>query len=306
MRRSSNCLGEQARLTVARIRSIHPGLFTDEAFASLSMPARVLLLGLWTEADDQGIFDWKPITIKMRIMPVDNVDVPALMAELERADVIRKFDQDSKPLGAIRNFCKYQKPKTPKYRPLKSADLRKYVASTYPRSEDTAPEPAPFPQNGEMSSQMEEGGGKREEEGESFSSASQPCEDEFEEFKASYPRRKGPEGWKAAEQKFRSLVKTGVPGKTIIAAARRLCDELRLKIGTEFVPKPEKWLASEDFSAIAIAVFAGDTKLTWDDALSAFVRTGQWSRYAPANNIEEAPLELLAKHGLNSMGRRVQ
>ena len=50
----------------------------------LSMAARVLLFGLWTEADDQGVFDWKPITIKMRILPVDNVDVPELLAELER------------------------------------------------------------------------------------------------------------------------------------------------------------------------------------------------------------------------------
>lgn len=149
---------------MARIRSVHPALFTDEGFAMLSMAARVLLFGLWTEADDQGVFDWKPITIKMRILPVDNVDVPELLAELERANIIRRFEQDEKQLGAIRNFCKFQKPKTPKYRPLKSVDIRTYVASQYPLEETTGAEPPPFPQKGEVPPQMEEGGGKREEE----------------------------------------------------------------------------------------------------------------------------------------------
>jgi hypothetical protein len=31
-----------------RIRSVHPGLFTDEAFVTVSMAARVLLIGVWT------------------------------------------------------------------------------------------------------------------------------------------------------------------------------------------------------------------------------------------------------------------
>lgn len=43
---------------MARIRSIHPGLFTDEAFASLSMAARVLLLGLGTLTDSRVRFAW--------------------------------------------------------------------------------------------------------------------------------------------------------------------------------------------------------------------------------------------------------
>src|SRR4051794_19179480 len=38
----------------ARIRSIHPRLFTDEAFVSCLPLARLLLLGIWTEADDHG------------------------------------------------------------------------------------------------------------------------------------------------------------------------------------------------------------------------------------------------------------
>lgn len=99
---------------MARIRSIHPGIFTDEGFASLSMAARVLLLGIWTEADDHGVFEWKPVTLKMRVMPVDNVSIPELLAECERADVLKKFSS-GKTYGLVRNFCRFQRPKKPKY-----------------------------------------------------------------------------------------------------------------------------------------------------------------------------------------------
>ncbi len=47
---------QQGQGGMARIRSIHPGLFTDEAFMALSLLARVVLPGLWTECDDQGVF----------------------------------------------------------------------------------------------------------------------------------------------------------------------------------------------------------------------------------------------------------
>jgi hypothetical protein len=146
---------------MARIRSIHPTLFTDEAFAVLSMAARVLLLGLWTEADDQGVFDWKPITLKMRLMPVDNVQVPDLLLELEANNVVKRFSQDGREFGAVRNFCKFQRPKTPKYRQLKSVEIRNYVASKYPMAEATYDEVEPFPQKVEMLPQMEEEGGRR-------------------------------------------------------------------------------------------------------------------------------------------------
>jgi hypothetical protein len=164
---------------MARIRSIHPGLFTDEAFASLSMAARVLLLGIWTEADDQGVFEWKPVTLKMRIFSADNVDVVPLMEELKGADAIRQFSLEGKAHGAVRNFCRYQKPKTPKYRTVNDDEIRNYVASKYPKEETPPPQPGPFPQNGEMGAQREEGGdrlflGIGKEEGESAPAKAAP------------------------------------------------------------------------------------------------------------------------------------
>ena len=99
---------------MARIRSIHPGQWTDEAFVAVSPLARLLALGLRNEADDEGVFPWKPLTLKMRLLPADNVDVAVLLAELEAANIVRKYEVDGVHYGAIRNFYLFQRPKFPK------------------------------------------------------------------------------------------------------------------------------------------------------------------------------------------------
>lgn len=113
---------------MARIRSIHPGLWTDEAFVSVSPLARLLFMGLWNEADDQGVFEWKPITLKMRLLAADSADVPALLAEMASVGMIRRFEASEKAYGAIRNFRRFQRPEKPKaYHPLPD-EIAEFVA----------------------------------------------------------------------------------------------------------------------------------------------------------------------------------
>lgn len=156
---------------MARIRSLHPGFFTDEAIVSVSAFARLLLQGLWVEADDHGIFEWKPVTIKMRVLPVDNVDVGLLLSELSAAGLIREFADGARQYGAVRNFCRFQRPKKPKYiHPIRD-EFRTYVASSGASGEPgeveagsssplAAPEGDPVPKKGELAPQMKEEGGK--------------------------------------------------------------------------------------------------------------------------------------------------
>lgn len=145
---------------MARIRSVHPGLFTDEAFASLSMAARVLLVGLWTEADDHGVFEWKPLCLKMRIFPADNVSVPDLLDECLASDLICRFS-DGKDYGLIRNFCRYQRPKKPKYVFPMPTELRTYAALN---ADGSLPVLRQSGTGSENSPQMEDGGGSMEGE----------------------------------------------------------------------------------------------------------------------------------------------
>jgi hypothetical protein len=113
---------------MSRIRSIFPRIFTDEAWCAASIPARWFAVGLTTEADDNGVFEWKPVTHKMRIFPADSIDLVPLYAELEHQQIVMRFEADGKTYGALRNFCKYQKPRRPKtWFPLPD-NVRNFVA----------------------------------------------------------------------------------------------------------------------------------------------------------------------------------
>lgn len=112
---------------MARIRSIHPGLFTDEAYMSASLHARLLLPGIWCEAWDDGVIERRPLRLKARIFPADSVDVDELLRELEDLDMLRPFEVEGRKYAAIRNFRKWQNPKTPNSSGVLPVDLREYV-----------------------------------------------------------------------------------------------------------------------------------------------------------------------------------
>lgn len=144
---------------MARIRSVHPGFFTDERLVTASRDARLFFIGLCVEADDKGVFEWKPLTLKMKIFPADNVDVDEFLSELVAAEAICAYEIDGRKYGAIRNFRKHQKPKTPNDVHPITNDIGKYVALPDAISET-------FPQKVEKPLLMEDGGGKMEGEGE--------------------------------------------------------------------------------------------------------------------------------------------
>lgn len=146
---------------MSRIRSIHPGLWTDEAFMGLSAHARLLVIGIWTEAFDDGVFEWKPLTLKARIFPVDTVDLPALLAELVAGSFVRREEFEGRQIGLIRNFRQYQRPKKPN-----SSGMLKPEWGTFVGIPDDDGEPVPHQSGtgGEKPPQMEDGGGRVKEE----------------------------------------------------------------------------------------------------------------------------------------------
>ncbi len=150
---------------MSRIRSIHPGIWTDEAFMGLSPHGRLLLMGIWTEAWDDGVFEWKPLTLKARIFPADNIDVADLLMDLVQAGVIARLDSVAKQPGVIRNFQKYQRPKKPNSSGMLPDEWLDYVGArgTDAPSGCDGGEPVrnQFGTSSEKSSQMEDGGGKR-------------------------------------------------------------------------------------------------------------------------------------------------
>lgn len=166
---------------MARIRSVHPSLVTDEAYMELTVEAPLaipLLLGLWMEADDAGVFEWKKLTIKARVLPAPAIDIEPLLNILAEKNFIRRFEVEGKIFGVVRNFARFQRPKEPKEVHPASGEMRAYAgftgegkrpnAGTGRKSNESTSEPLPKSAGtpSEKSPQMEEGGGKREEEGE--------------------------------------------------------------------------------------------------------------------------------------------
>lgn len=143
---------------MARIRSIHPGFFTDDDVVTVSMAARLCLLGLGVESDDKGTFEWKPLVIKMRIFPADNIEIAGLLEELLAADLVRKYEINGRHYGAIRNFRRHQRPKSPNDIHPICPSFRTFVGLEVPVSEKTVIEVPAFLPKGEIAPQMEDGG----------------------------------------------------------------------------------------------------------------------------------------------------
>jgi hypothetical protein len=131
-------------------------------------------------------------------MPADNVDIPSLLEELVHHRFITGFTHCYSTYGAIRNFCRFQRPKKPKTRGLLPDGLRAFVGipegkpveDQFPTSGEpvrnqfpTGSPPkqlegpssvpvgnqghlngAQYGTGGEKSPQMEEGGGRRKDE----------------------------------------------------------------------------------------------------------------------------------------------
>jgi len=73
-----------------KIRGVKPDYWTDEDIVDLSVPARLLFIGLWTFACDNGHLQDKPKQIKMRIFPGDDVNAAELLRELEASGRITR------------------------------------------------------------------------------------------------------------------------------------------------------------------------------------------------------------------------
>lgn len=95
---------------MARIRSIHPGAPIDEDVASMSWQARLTWAYLPCHADREGRLKDAPFTLKLAILPVDSVDMNAILDELQAKRHIIRYEVEGRRYIQIRNFARYQTP----------------------------------------------------------------------------------------------------------------------------------------------------------------------------------------------------
>lgn len=100
-----------------RIRNIKPEFWTDEKLVELGPWERLLFIGLWNFADDDGFLPYSPKRIKMQIFPADEVSLTELLGVLTEHSLITHYrcsdSSGSTHVIRITNWAKHQKPNRP-------------------------------------------------------------------------------------------------------------------------------------------------------------------------------------------------
>lgn len=100
---------------LARIRSVKPEFWTDGDMLKLSRDTRLFYIGLWNFADDNGVIENHPLSLKARIFPCDDVDVAKCIQELISVNKLFPYKNgDSKDWMIIVSFAKHQNPDRPR------------------------------------------------------------------------------------------------------------------------------------------------------------------------------------------------
>lgn len=93
---------------MAYIRTIKASFFTSDDIVSLTPLARLLYIALWTEADREGRFTWRPGNFKLRFLPGDQCVIDMLCAELVEAGLVIIYEVDGKTYAEIPTFTRHQ------------------------------------------------------------------------------------------------------------------------------------------------------------------------------------------------------
>jgi hypothetical protein len=101
---------------MARIRTYKPDFLRHELLQELESNnlgkyPMFVFLGLWSVCDKQGVFPWKPKSLKLDIYPFLDFDMEETLQILLDADFIRKFtaEEDEEVYGYVVNFEKHQR-----------------------------------------------------------------------------------------------------------------------------------------------------------------------------------------------------
>lgn len=97
---------------MGRIRTIKPEFFLHEdlfdAEIETGLPIRIAYAGLWTQADREGRFDWRPRTLKATILPFDECDFSRVLHALTTRGFLVHYASAGDEFGWIPTFKTHQ------------------------------------------------------------------------------------------------------------------------------------------------------------------------------------------------------
>ncbi len=101
---------------MARQRFIHPEIWTSENFLELTFQQRLLFIGMFSLADDEGRIKANPKFLKASIFPADYVkpeEITNDLIALYKRNSIVLYKTDEGEFAHLPKWSKYQKPKYP-------------------------------------------------------------------------------------------------------------------------------------------------------------------------------------------------
>lgn len=97
---------------MARIRTVKPELFRHEELFELEvetgLPIRLSFIGLFTCADREGRFVWKPRQLKLDCLPYDDIDFSRVLDALVTRGFVVRYASQGKEFGCIPSFLRHQ------------------------------------------------------------------------------------------------------------------------------------------------------------------------------------------------------
>ena len=222
---------------MAKMRGIKPETFTDDKVLQLSPLARWLFVGMWTLACDNGHVEDNAVQLKVRLLPVDECDVDALLDELlDTGQVVRhdgylKVDKLAEHQRIDRRYL------------LLCEWCDHDVYATYSESDRTGTRRAPDVHTaGTRRAPIDEGEGEGEGEGEMKVKVNNLLVEKFTNFWTAFPnerKRAKPD----CQKLFTQAVKAGTNPDIIIQAAERYRDDPNRE--AQYTVNPKTWLREQ-------------------------------------------------------------
>ena len=97
---------------MARIRTIKPEFWEDEKLAKLPIHARLLFIGTWNFADDNGALLANPVLMKSHIFPYEDIGISTISEWIDMLvenGMLIRTTYNSKDYLVIRKFLIHQK-----------------------------------------------------------------------------------------------------------------------------------------------------------------------------------------------------
>lgn len=97
---------------MGRIRTVKPEFFRHEELFDLEretkLPVRLAFAGLWTVCDREGRFKWRPRTLKVEVLPFDDLDFSRVLDALSTRGFVVKYTSGAEEYGFVPSWKNHQ------------------------------------------------------------------------------------------------------------------------------------------------------------------------------------------------------